>query len=103
MNTEFPVLLTEKDVLLKIAKDMQTRRIQMGFTQVDLADRSGVPEGTLKRFEQSGHISIKNLVKLAFALKKIDELATAFETKEIPDLFTLRTTPVRKRVRHKGH
>jgi len=102
MDTEFPVLLTEKEMIQKIAKDLKACRIKMGLTQVDLANRSGVPSGTLKRFEQSGQLSLKNLVKLAFALKKTDEIASVFETEDIPDLFSLQSTPVRKRVRRKG-
>ncbi|MHB1565062.1 MAG: helix-turn-helix domain-containing protein [Leptospirillum sp.] len=103
MNTEFPVLFTEKEILLKIAKDIKAIRVKMNLTQMELSNRSGVSHGTLKKFEQSGQISLKNLVKLAFVLNKNDELASIFETKIIPDLFMLENKPERKRARHKGN
>lgn len=102
MDTEFPVLLTEKEIMFKIAKDLKSCRIKMNLTQMDLANRSGVSHGTLKKFEQSGQISLKSLVKLAFVLQKTEELASIFETKKVPDLFTLENKPERKRARHKG-
>jgi|ACXJ01.1.fsa_nt_gi transcriptional regulator with XRE-family HTH domain len=102
MDTEFPVLLTEKEIMLKIAKDLKTCRIKMNLTQMDLANRSGVSHGTLKKFEQSGQISLKSLVKLAFVIHKTDDLSSMFESKVIPDLFALENKPERKRARHKG-
>ncbi|MEO0629001.1 MAG: helix-turn-helix transcriptional regulator, partial [Bacteroidota bacterium] len=44
-----------------------------GYTQADLARRSGVSLGSLKRFEQSGQISLDNLLKLARILGKLEE------------------------------
>ncbi len=51
-----------------IAKREQAARKQRGLTQQQLSDRSGVPLGTLRRFEQTGQISFDALIRLARAL-----------------------------------
>ncbi len=43
-------------------------RRQRGITQQQLSELSGVPLGTLRRFEQTGQISLEALVRLARAL-----------------------------------
>lgn len=44
------------------------------ITQKQLAARSGVSLGSLKRFEQSGEISLQSLKKIAIALDMENEL-----------------------------
>jgi predicted transcriptional regulator len=39
---------------LKIAENMRARRLSMELTQEGLAERSGVPLPTLRKFEQKG-------------------------------------------------
>jgi len=45
------------------------RRKALGYTQLELSSRSGVSLGSLKRFENSGQISLESLLKLAFILE----------------------------------
>jgi len=45
------------------------RRKALGYTQSELSSRSGVSLGSLKRFENSGQISLESLLKLAFVLE----------------------------------
>ena len=45
------------------------RRKALGYTQLELSSRSGVSLGSLKRFENSGQISLESLLKLAFVLE----------------------------------
>lgn len=52
-----------------IAKRMAQLRKRRKISQKELAVRSGVSLGSLKRFEQSGEISLQSLTKLAIALK----------------------------------
>ena len=52
------------------------------ISQKDLAARSGVSLGSLKRFEQSGEISLQSFTKLAIALEVEGELETVFS--EVP-------------------
>ena len=49
------------------------------ITQKQIAARSGVSLGSLKRFEQSGEISLQSLKKIAIALDMENELEGLFE------------------------
>ena len=49
------------------------------ITQKQLAARSGVSLGSLKRFEQSGEISLQSLKKIAIALDMENELEGLFD------------------------
>ncbi len=52
------------------------------ISQKELAVRSGVSFGSVKRFEQSGEISLQSFTKLAIALEVEGELETLFS--EVP-------------------
>lgn len=60
---------------------VQLRR-RKKISQKELAARSGVSLGSLKRFEQTGEISLQSLTKLAIALGVEGELETLFA--EVP-------------------
>ena len=51
-----------------LAKQVQKRRLTLNLTQKTLAQRSGVSYGVLKKFEQSGQISLESLLKIALVL-----------------------------------
>ena len=53
---------------MDIAKRMRARRKEQKLSQVQLSRRSDVSLGTLKRFEQTGNISLSALIKISFAL-----------------------------------
>ncbi len=80
------------DWMLEMAKRHKMLRKQAGFTQSELARRSGVSLGSLKRFETSGQISIQSLFLLIDVLGRLDDLDTIlkpFENmKEIERLFS---------------
>ena len=61
-----------------IAKRMAGIRKRRKISQKELAKRSGVSLGSLKRFEQTGDISLISLTKLAMALGLEDELDGLF-------------------------
>ena len=65
-----------------IAKRMAQLRKRRKISQKELAVRSGVSLGSLKRFEQSGEISLQSLTKLAIALGVEGELEDLFS--EVP-------------------
>lgn len=44
----------------KIADQFKTRRLMQNLTQEALAKKSGVSLGTIRRFEQTGDISVNN-------------------------------------------
>ncbi len=53
-------------------------RRQKGITQQELSERSGVTLGTLRRFEQTGQVSLESLVRLAYALGCEDGFESLF-------------------------
>lgn len=62
------------DIAQKIVRLRKRKKI----TQKQLAVRSGVSLGSLKRFEQSGEISQQSLTKIAIALDVENELEDLF-------------------------
>lgn len=61
-----------------IAQKIVRLRKRKKITQKQLATRSGVSLGSLKRFEQSGEISLQSLTKIAIALDVENELEDLF-------------------------
>ena len=62
------------DIAQKIVRLRKRKKI----TQKQLAARSGVSLGSLKRFEQSGEISLQSLTKIAITLDVENELEDLF-------------------------
>lgn len=62
------------DIAQKIVRLRKRKKI----TQKQLAARSGVSLGSLKRFEKSGEISLQSLTKIAIALDVENELEDLF-------------------------
>ena len=80
------------DWMLEMAKRHKMLRKQAGFTQSELARRSGVSLGSLKRFETSGQISMQSLFLLIDVLGRLDDFDTILKPienmKEIERLFS---------------
>lgn len=67
-----------------IAERLRNIRRRRRISQQALSRKSGVSLGSLKRFEQTGEISLKSLTKLAIALEVDDKLEQLFS--EVPFL-----------------
>lgn len=90
------------NIALKIAENLKQRRLNFNLTQKALSKRSGVSLGSLKRFETSGEISLKNLILLAISLQSSDELIDLFERQDynsIEDVIKAKHVNIRKRGR----
>lgn len=61
------------DFLQEIAERHKVLRKQAGYSQSELARRSGVSLGSLKRFESTGQISLESLLKLTELLNRLDD------------------------------
>ena len=77
-------LLVPQDIMLAYARRVRTLRIQLGITQKELAQRVGVAEGTIKRFEQTGEIQLRSLLAIALVLGRLDEFADMFKLPDVP-------------------
>ena len=67
------------DSLREIAQRHKVLRKQAGFSQSELAKRSGVSLGSLKRFETTGQISLESLLLLADVLNRLDDFAAVLK------------------------
>lgn len=67
---------------METAQQHRFLRKQVGWTQAELALRSGVSLGSLKRFEQTGKIAFESLLKLAHVLNRLQEFEQLFPPNE---------------------
>ncbi len=90
-----------EDISFALAQRLRRRRLARNLTLEGLARRSGVPMGTLKKFERTGQISLVSFIRLAVTLQ--DEAALEkllldqpFETMD--QVLDYRKTPQRGRI-----
>lgn len=69
---------TPGDINKKIAERIRAIRKRRKISQKKLGEKSGVSLGSVKRFEQSGEISLLSLTKIAIALEIDDEMKNLF-------------------------
>lgn len=81
--TEVSKILAQKHKLL---------RKKLGLSQKEMAERSGVSLGSLKRFENTGKISLEALLKLAHLIGRLTDFERIFQTNDdlnkVEQLFT---------------
>lgn len=73
---------TYNEINREIAGRVVGLRKRKKISQSELAKRSGVSFGSVKRFEQTGEISLSSLTKIAIALGAEDGLDNLFECVE---------------------
>lgn len=61
-------ILSSEDIALELASRVRSRRLAQSLTQEGLASRSGVPLGTLKKFERTGQIAFVSFIRLVVVL-----------------------------------
>ena len=76
------LLDTQNEAKLEIAKRLKRLRLYHNWSRETLALRSGISPSTLKKFEQTGDISLERLLKLASALGKMHSFNQLFEIPE---------------------
>lgn len=73
---------TAEELNQKLADRIRNIRRRRSISQQKLADISGVSYGSIKRFEQTGQISLLSLTRIAMALDIAGELRNLFT--EVP-------------------
>lgn len=71
-------LTTPPEMLQKIAEKAKVKRLSLDLSQKTLSEKSGVSYGVLKKFEQTGRISLESLLKLALTLGSLHEFDSLF-------------------------
>ena len=89
-----------------LVQNVRERRLQMDLTQEGLAERSGVPLSTLRKFEQKGNISLESFLKLLSVIGGLEEVINALKPnipnfKSIDDVLKTEAEIIKKRGRKK--
>ena len=83
---------TPTEVRKELANRFRILRKKSKISQQEMAERSGVSLGSLKRFENTGKVSLESLLKLMHLLGRLNEInsiLTIDENREdIEKLFT---------------
>ena len=83
---------TPLEVSQALAERHRILRKQLKMSQEEMAERSGVSLGSLKRFENTGKISMDSLLKLMHLLGRLNEFDSLLLVKEnlddVKKLFT---------------
>ncbi len=69
------------DVLSKLPTLLRQRRVKEGLTQSQLAERSNVSLSVVRKFEQTGQISLESFIKIAFVLDLMEVILQGIEQK----------------------
>lgn len=83
---QFVEVITPQSMARKLAEKEQTSRKQMKLTQKELSVRSGVSYASVRRFENSGEISLFSLLKIANVLGVLEDFNSLFTRKAITSL-----------------
>ncbi|MFA9187023.1 helix-turn-helix domain-containing protein [Flavobacterium magnesitis] len=82
---------TPLQVQIELAERLRKIRKDKKISQSELAAKSGVSLGSIKRFEHTGEIALASLLKLAHLFDKLDDFNSIFKSddnlKEIEKLF----------------
>ena len=103
MHDPISSLLAVPDVLRLLADRCRALRLAADLKRTTLASRSGVSARTLQRFEDTGEVSLRNLLRLAHALGRLPEFGEllappAARTLADLDAQTEKTAPKRGRI-----
>jgi len=79
-------IFSPQSIAIKLAERLRARRLAEDWSRRTLAERSGVPESTIKRFETHGSIGLEALVMLALTLDAADEFAQLFPAKTLTSI-----------------
>lgn len=72
-------ILNPKEILIRLADDLKSSRVANGLTQKELALKSNVSVSVLRKFEQTGRISLESFIKLPYTLGFEDVLLALFK------------------------
>lgn len=72
-------LKTPQEISINLAERMRDLRLLKKWKRSTLAKRSGVTESSLRRFEQTGKVSMENFLKLVQALGRLEEFDTLLQ------------------------
>ena len=75
-------LKTPEEAAMELAEKTRQIRLSKRWKQATLAERAGVSLASLRRFEQTGQISLQSLLKIFLALGRLDDFDTVMPPPE---------------------
>jgi transcriptional regulator with XRE-family HTH domain len=99
-------IISPGEVQIKLAAFIRQRRLSREMTQQEMAQRSGVPLSTLRKFEQKGQVSLESFLKLLWVVGDLDTLMEAVKPEKpqfrsIDDVLKKDVVSTRQRGRRK--
>jgi len=82
----FVNFLTVEKVQCDLVNRVRERRKEKKLTQKELAKRSKVSYASIRRFEETGHISFYSLLNIAWALDCLEDFNEVFNKEIILDI-----------------
>lgn len=73
-----------EEVSSQLAARVRERRLAKGWSRQELSARSGVAFATLQKFEQTGHISLERLLRIAAALNVLSSFQQLVPAEDTP-------------------
>ena len=84
--SDFVSIATEQSVVSSLVERYKKRLKELKMTRKDMAEKSGVSYGSLRRFEASGEISLSSLLKVCRVMGCIEDFDNIFKNKIIKNL-----------------
>ena len=78
------MLIVPQDVMHTCAKRARELRLSQNITQKELAERVGVAEGTIKRFEKTGEAQFRTVLTIALVLRRLEDFTELFKIPDVP-------------------
>jgi transcriptional regulator with XRE-family HTH domain len=82
-------MMTPGEMQKRVASRARDLRLELNLSQQSLSEKSGVSYGSLKKFEQTGQISLESLLKLAVILGCMDDFKELFALKSAEKALSL--------------
>ena len=81
MNDNFLNQKTPNEIAKSLAEKIKKQRKKLKISQENLAQKSGVSLGSIKRFETKYEISLQSFIKIAIALNLDGDFESLFTAK----------------------
>ena len=80
----YSLLMVPQDVMRECAARVRELRIRQNITQKELAERVGVAECTIKRFEKTGEAQFRTVLGIALILGRLEDFTELFKVSDVP-------------------
>ena len=97
------VLKTETEMAQDLAARVRAARLQLGWSQNELARRAGLRPATYRLFEQTGRIALLRLLRVLAVLDRLREFDQVCAPSEAPRSLDELLAPKRQRGRRIQH